>query len=449
MSTKTHKILILDDDRTVCQSIRLLLINSGYEVQCIFRPDNLIGHLETYEPDLVLLDMNFTVETTGKEGLALLQKIKEYDESIPVILLTGWGTLELAVEGMKAGASDFMTKPWDNDHLLSAVESQLTLYDRTAIESAEPLTNIIGESEAIKNVKKLIRKIAPTDAMVLITGQSGTGKELVAEAIHHLSRREKGPFVKVNLGGLSQTLFESELFGHKKGAYTGAVTDRTGRFKLADGGSIFLDEIGEVPLDLQVKLLRVLQERTFEPLGSSQTEKTDARVISATHRDLAAMVREEKFREDLYYRVNLMQIHIPALTERREDIAPIANHQISQLNALYPERDFALSHDGADFLMKQDYPGNVRQLRNIVERTYLLASHRKMTLDKSDFVPHFNTTRRGSRTDSESMTLEQMEKNMVIKALDRSQGNITAAAESLGITRSALYRRIEKFSLEK
>lgn len=444
------KILIIDDDRTVCQSMKLLLSKSGHQVEAIFNPLNAIEHIEAFKPELVILDMNFSVATTGEQGLAMLKKIRARYDKLPIILITGWGSMELAIAGMKLGARDFITKPWDNQQLLQSIESILHLEREQKEVIDAPLTKIIGDSEAIQSVKALIRKVAPTHATVLVTGGSGTGKELVAEAIHELSGRNKEAFVKVNLGGLSNTLFESELFGHKKGAYTGALHDREGRFSVADKGSIFLDEIGDLALDLQVKLLRVLQEKTFEPLGSSKPKKVDVRVISATHKSLEDMVAQGVFREDLYYRLNLIHIHLPSLHERREDIPLLAKHFIHNWNKIN-DQDRYIEREALEWLQAQTYTGNIRQLKNILERSYLLASKDLLTI--KDFKPHFSTrlsTSSSSITPQVgAVTLEQMEKAMIEKAMAFHNRNVSLVSQSLGITRSSLYRRLEKHGIER
>lgn len=434
------KILIVDDDRTVCQSLKLLFSTKGFDVQYIINPLNVIEFIETFKPDIVVLDLNFTLEASGDEGLQILQKVHAVFPALPIILITAWGTLELAVKGMKSGAVDFITKPWDNAQMVSAVKTQLQLRLEAEQNTSSRLEGIIGVSTAITEVKALITKVAPTDATVLVTGGSGTGKELVAEAVHELSSRYEQPFLKVNLGGIPTELFESELFGHKKGAFTGAVADREGRFQKVGGGTLFLDEIGDLSAPSQVKLLRVLQERTFEPLGSSETLKSHARVVSATHRDLHKMVEEEKFREDLFYRINLLHIHLPGLNQRAEDIPYLAKAFVQKLNEGGSSKD--IEDSALEWLSIQDFPGNVRQLKNWVERTWLLSDRRKLSVQ--DFKAQQNPTGRKTRA---GQTLEQVEKDMIEKAISGKKGNMTEVAKSLGITRSALYRRITKYGI--
>lgn len=445
------KILIIDDDRTVCRSLKLLFSKADYTVETIFNPLNILEFIKSFQPDVVLLDLNFSVDTTGSEGLRILESIRRNHDALPVILITAWGTLELAVEGMKLGARDFITKPWGNQQLKSAVQTQLDLDARQSaeIKDISALEAIIGRSESILAIKSMILKIADTDATVLITGDSGTGKELVAEAIHDNSRRREESFVKVNLGGVPDELFESELFGHVKGAFTGAIHDRAGRFRNADGGTIFLDEVGELSMRSQVKLLRVLQEKTFEPLGSSRTIRTDVRVISATHRPLESMVADNNFREDLYYRINLLHIHLPALADRREDIPLLVQYFIDRLNASGDRKYREVDGQALEWLSRQAFPGNIRQLRNLVERTWLLST--KKVLAKQEFAPHFtefNASGRKALPGVGAMTLEEMEITMIRRAMDFHDGNISQVARSLGITRSALYRRLEKFRID-
>ncbi|WP_236978988.1 sigma-54-dependent transcriptional regulator [Membranihabitans maritimus] len=443
------KILIIDDDRTVCQSLKLLFSKAGFQVQSIYNPHNVLEFINSFHPDIVLLDLNFSVDTSGSQGLKILESLRPRHPDLPILLITAWGTLELAVKGMKLGAKDFITKPWDNRHLLSAVNTQIELNSslKKEISDFSSLDAIIGRSKVIKDVKSMILQIASTNATVLVTGESGTGKELVAEAIHDNSQRNENPFVKVNLGGIPDELFESELFGHVKGAFTGAVSDRTGRFKVADRGTIFLDEVGELSRRTQVKLLRVLQEKTFEPLGSNKTIKSDVRVISATHRNLETMVIEGQFREDLFYRLNLLQIHLPALSERREDIPLLVHSFIQRLNQTQGDKHIEAGASALEWLSLQEFPGNIRQLKNIVERAWLLS--RKTILERGDFKQHFSDQKpeQGKLPKVGSMTLEEMEVTMIQRAMYFHNGNISQVARSLGITRSALYRRLSKYNI--
>ena len=448
-------ILIIDDDSAVRSSLSFMLKRAGYEAQTVPGPREAMDVVRAEAPALILMDMNFTLSTTGEEGLTLLKQVKIFRPDVPVILMTAWGSIQLAVQGMQAGAFDFITKPWNNAALLQRIETALEL---TAVaskdvqeEQSETLnrSHIIGKSQGLMEVLNTVARIARTNASVLITGESGTGKELIAEAIHINSQRVKQPFVKVNLGGISQSLFESEMFGHKKGAFTDATTDRVGRFELANKGTIFLDEIGDLDPSCQVKLLRVLQDQTFEVLGDSRPRKTDIRVVSATNADLRKMVSERTFREDLFYRINLITVKLPALRERREDIPLLARHfadRQAEINGL-PRTEF--SADALNFLSRLPYPGNIRELKNLVERTILVSG--KPTLDASDFdaqyLRHDEPVKASDSSSLAGMTLDEIERQTILQALDRHKGNLSQVAMTLGISRAALYRRLEKFNI--
>ena len=447
-------IYLADDDRTIAVSIGILLKRAGYRFQAFHRPEDLLAGIRDQRPDLVLLDMNFTIETSGKRGLETLNEIKTLDQKIPVILMTGWATVQLAVEGMKRGAADFMAKPWDNKELLANIRTTLELHRPRTIGTSpnepsadDPFGRIIGTSDALRDVLQLARRIAPTQANVLITGPSGTGKELLAEAIHYASERADKPFVRVNLGGVSESLFESELFGHKRGAFTDAVADRAGRFERAEGGTIFLDEIGDLPLASQVKLLRVLQEKTYEVLGDTRPRRADVRVVCATHRDLPQRVQQGLFREDLFYRINLITLRLPALAERPDDIELLAQNFLHGVAELY-DRPLRLSNDALRWLRRRLYRGNVRELKNTVERTALMSAGNELTA--GDFE-QFTRPAGGGSTDRlpavGEVSLEEMERRMIERALAFHQGNVSEAARALGLTRSSLYRRMEKFHL--
>ena len=445
--------LIIDDDSAVRSSLSFMLKRAGYEAQVVPGPREAIEVVRTVAPDLILMDMNFTLSTTGEEGLTLLKQVKVFRPDTPVILMTAWGSIQLAVQGMQAGAFDFIPKPWNNAALLQRIETALELSTapkETTQEQNDAFNrnHIIGRSQGLTDVLNTIARIAKTNASVLITGESGTGKELIAEAIHINSRRAKHPFVKVNLGGISQSLFESEMFGHKKGAFTDASADRTGRFEMADKGTIFLDEIGDLDLSCQVKLLRVLQDQTFEVLGDSRPRKTDIRVVSATNADLRKMVNERTFREDLFYRINLITVKLPALRERREDIPLLVRHfadRQAETNGL-PRTEF--SADAMQFLSRLPYPGNIRELKNLVERTILVSG--KPTLDASDFDAQYirhNDQKAAESTSFIGMTLDEIERQTILQALERHKGNLSQVAMALGISRAALYRRLEKHNI--
>ena len=447
-------ILIIDDDSAVRSSLSFMLKRAGYEAQTVPGPREAMDVVRAETPALILMDMNFTLSTTGEEGLTLLKQVKIFRPDVPVILMTAWGSIQLAVQGMQAGAFDFITKPWNNAVLLQRIETALELAavpKGAPEEQSETLnrSHIIGKSQGLMEVLNTVARIARTNASVLITGESGTGKELIAEAIHINSQRVKQPFVKVNLGGISQSLFESEMFGHKKGAFTDATTDRVGRFELANKGTIFLDEIGDLDPSCQVKLLRVLQDQTFEVLGDSRPRKTDIRVVSATNADLRKMVSERTFREDLFYRINLITVKLPSLRERREDIPLLARHfadRQAELNGL-PRTEF--SADALNFLSRLPYPGNIRELKNLVERTILVSG--KPTLDASDFdaqyLRHDEPVKASDASSLAGMTLDEIERQTILQALDRHKGNLSQVAMTLGISRAALYRRLEKFNI--
>ncbi|MEM9723346.1 MAG: sigma-54 dependent transcriptional regulator [Bacteroidota bacterium] len=452
-------ILIIDDDMGVRTSLKFLLSQEGYSVEVCEHPEKAEQILQEVQPSLILLDMNYSVDTTGKEGLDFLGQLEKRFPQVPVILITGWGSVSLAVEGMKRGASDFIQKPWNNEHLLQSVQTNLTLSQqerptedfstRKELDKAYNFSKIVGKSPALMEILNTIGRIAPTDASVLIQGESGTGKELIAEAIHENSRRRDRPFIKVNLGGMPANLFESEMFGHKKGAFTDAHHDRKGRFELADGGTIFLDEIGDLDLNSQVKLLRVLQDRTYEVLGDSKSRQVDVRVVCATNRDLVEMVKKGSFREDLFYRINLIQVKLPALRERSEDIPLIVQHFLNNMKGLYQRDKLSVTRKALNWLKELPYPGNIREIKNLVERTVLVSPND--SLDVGDFQSQFQGT--GIKRSSDSlpavgtMTLDEMEKAMISKALEFHKSNISKAARSLGLSRAALYRRLEKHEI--
>ena len=446
-------ILIIDDDSAIRTSLSFMLKRAKYDVQAVSSPKEAIAIVRSVAPELILMDMNFSLTTTGDEGITLLKQVKIFQPETPVILMTAWGSIQLAVKGMQAGAFDFITKPWNNAALMHQIETALALNNKKKEEELKKeeegkfdRSHIVGKSKALMDVLATIERISKTNASVLITGESGTGKELIAEAVHRNSPRAKKPFVKVNLGGISQSLFESEMFGHKKGAFTDASSDRVGRFELADKGTIFLDEIGDLDLSCQVKLLRVLQEQTFEVLGDSRPRKVDIRVVSATNADLRQMVQEHTFREDLFYRINLITVHLPALRERRDDIPLLVRHfadQQCQQNGL-PKVDF--TPEAMKYLQSLPYPGNIRELKNLVERTLLVSG--KETLDVDDFKaqnPHSAEAIPSQSLDN--LTLDELERQRILQALEQYGNNLTQVATSLGLSRPALYRRLEKHNI--
>lgn len=439
-------ILIVDDDNAIRASLTFLLKRAGMDAVAVPGPKEAVEEIRRHEPDLILMDMNYSLSTTGEEGLELLRKARILSPSTPVILMTAWGSISLAVEGMRLGAFDFITKPWDNTALLERINTALHLGSQNTEQTGHTgrgFDRIIGKSPIMKEVLDAILRVAPTSASVLITGESGTGKELVAEAIHLNSARQSGPFVKVNLGGLNSSLFDSEMFGHKKGAFTDAWTDRKGRFELADKGTIFLDEIGELEPVCQVKLLRVLQDRTYEPLGESLPRKTDVRVVSATNRRLQDMVKDGLFREDLFYRLNLIPLHLPPLRERREDIPLLIRYFAKDIPS-----GAEFSPEAIEYMCRLPWPGNIRELKNVVERTLIMATGK--TIGKEDvLVSQEDNTGAAPQNafGAGNMTLEQMEVERIRRAIADCNGNMTRAAASLGITRASLYRRIEKYGI--
>ena len=443
-------ILVVDDDPTIRASLGMLLRRGGYEPVVADGPAAAMEIVRSREPELVLLDMNFSRFTTGEEGLTLLRQIKIFAPKVPVILMTAWGSIELAVEGMRAGAFDFITKPWDNRRLLDRVAVALDMVKETPVNqpAANPTFDrsfIIGNSQGLRAVLATVARVAPTNAPVLITGESGTGKELIAEAIHRNSRRHAGPFVKVNLGGLSQSLFESEMFGHKKGAFTDAIADRVGRFEAADGGTIFLDEIGELDMACQVKLLRVLQEQRFEPLGSSKTRQVDVRIVCATNADMPAMVAARTFREDLFYRINLVNVELPPLRMRKDDVPLLAEKFLTDAARANSLDVPALGADAVTFLKSLPYPGNIRELKNLVERTLLICGG--ATLTEADFRRSGANVAAGDVAPAAG-TLDEVERERIVASMERHGGNVSRVAAELGLSRGALYRRLEKFNLK-
>lgn len=447
-------ILVVDDDKSIRLSLKLILERNEFEVVLAEEPSAAIQVIrDNPAVELVLMDMNYNTYRTssndGEEGLTLLKQIKVFRPDVPCILMTAWGTIDLTVRGMRAGAFDFITKPWDNGVLLERIQTARTLKGRVSSsddKKGDGSGTIIGSSLA--GILSTISRVAPTNAPVLITGESGTGKELIAEAIHRQSKRANGPFVKVNLGGISSTLFESEMFGHKKGSFTDAKADRIGRFELAKGGTIFLDEIGELSLASQVKLLRVLQDQTYEVLGDSHTRRTDVRVVCATNADLQAMVKEHTFREDLFYRINLINLRLPPLRERREDIPLLVEHFLREACRANNIPVVAASHEAIAYLQTLPFPGNIRELKNLVERALLMHDPKSDQLTAADFAPHLTPAAVPSASpEGPAATLDDLERSAIAACIQKHNGNLSLAAKELGISRGALYRKIEKHGL--
>ena len=454
-------ILVVDDDISVTTSLSLLLKQAGYQTATAASPAEALEWLERGGCELVLQDMNFSRQTSGEEGMELLQEIKQRWASVPVILMTAWGSIELAVQGIKAGAADFVTKPWTNKQILQAVKTALSLaaatpaiertITREELDRQGDFSNIIGADPQLLKVLEVVSRVAPTDASVLITGESGTGKDEIAQALFRNSSRRDQPFVKVNLGGISSTLFDSEMFGHVKGAFTDARQDRTGRFELADGGTIFLDEIGDLAPSCQVKLLRVLQDRTYEVLGSSKTRSVDVRVISATNQNLLELVESGTFREDLLYRLNLIVLHLPPLRQRPEDIPLLARHFALGAAQAY-RRDLEIDDAALNWLQTLPWPGNIRQLKQLVERTALMSPGRVLGADDFSAAlsmqPEEGQSGSGDLPAPGTMTLDELERSMIVQCMERYQGNISRVAQALGLSRAALYRRFEKYGID-
>lgn len=441
-------ILIVDDDKAIRQSLALILKRKGYETLQAENPQEALSFLRERKFQLVIMDMNYTLSTTGEEGIHLLRQTKIFQPETPVILITAWGSIELAVEGMRYGAFDFITKPWNNLLLLQRIETAISLSsepDKPNEDSSNfDRCGFIGKNPQIEDLMKTVERIARTNAPVLILGENGTGKELIANAIHRNSLRKDAPFVMVNLGGISTSLFESEMFGHSKGAFTGAVSERKGRFEMADKGTIFLDEIGDLCQDCQVKLLRVLQQHTFERLGESRARKTDIRAICATNADLTRMVKEHTFREDLFYRINLITLRIPPLRERRDDIPLLVRHFIESAASSHNIPQPEISSETMDYLVRLPYPGNVRQLKNMVERAVLMCVGNRIEISDFEFLGEEQAT---IPTSVSGATLEDLEKTAITEALQKYDGNLSKVATALGITRQSLYRKIEKHGL--
>ena len=452
-SARAPRILAADDQQHILEAIELLLKPQGYKVDVARSPELARDALLTEQYDAVLIDLNYTRDTTsGQEGLDLLSEVVRQDSTLPVIVMTAWGNVELAVEAMRRGARDFIQKPWENDRLLSILRTQVELHralqdaQRLAAEnrllSAQGGPDFIATAPSMVPVLETVTRVAPSDANILITGEHGTGKEVVARTIHALSLRNNRSLVAVNTGGLAEGVFESELFGHVKGAFTDAKTDRIGRFELADGGTIFLDEIGNVPLRQQAKLLRVIESGELERVGSSRAKRVDVRVISATNTDLQSACDAGQFREDLLFRLNTVEIHLPALRERSEDIPVLATHFLSQYATRYRRQLQGIDPVALRALLQYSWPGNVRELEHTMERAVLMCRTDQIQVGDLGLG-----AQRAQAQNLEELSLETVESILIRKALQRFQGNVSQAAEALGLSRGALYRRMEKYGL--
>jgi DNA-binding NtrC family response regulator len=453
-SDAAPRILVADDQPDILEALRLLLKAEGYKTETVNSPEAILKTLESRDFEILLMDLNYARDTTsGEEGLNLLKRIQAVDSTLPVVVMTAWGSVELTVEAMRRGARDFIQKPWDNARLLSILRTQIELGQalrkgqlleaENQILRHEDQPQLVAESPAMKPVRELISRVGPSDANVMITGENGTGKGVVAQALQSVSTRASRPMVTVNVGGLSEGVFESELFGHVKGAYTDAKTDRVGRFELADGGTLFLDEIANIPPSQQRKLLRVLETGEFERVGSSKTRQVSVRILSATNSDLNEEVSEGRFRQDLLFRLNTIEIHIPPLRERKEDIPILAAMFLRQHSRHYRKKLSGFEGEAFQSLLSFPWPGNIRELDHAVERAILMARGDKVkAADLGLRLPSDETP-----SSLDEMNLEEVERFLIQKTLTRYNGNVSQAAKSLGLSRSALYRRLERYRL--
>jgi len=453
MSETRVRVIAADDQPDVLEALRLLLKREGFDLTLASSPAGVLTALQTADFDAALLDLNYTRDTTsGKEGLDLLSQIRSLDSSLPVIVMTAWGSVEGAVEAMKRGARDYVQKPWDNARLAATLRTQVELgralkrsrrleAENTRLRGSMP--HLVVQSPAMQAVLRLLERVGPSEANVLVTGEHGTGKEVVARWIHASSKRANKTLVTINAGGLSEGVFESELFGHVRGAFTDAKENRVGCFELADGGSLFMDEVGNMPMGQQAKLLRVLQTGEFHPVGSSKVKKADVRVVSATNSDLGAEVSAGKFREDLLYRLNTVEIRLPPLRDRTEDVGHLAQHFLDKQAQRYGKPVKGFQSEALQALARHSWPGNVRELEHAVERAVLMA--RGDTIAEEDL---FLSPARSGPAQLESMTLEESEKHLIQRSLQRVGGNVTEAAQQLGLSRSALYRRLQHHGIK-
>ncbi len=448
---------MVDDDEDVLLAAKMLLKKQNHQVLIEKNPNKIpfLLHNDTY--DVILLDMNFSKDiTSGKEGFYWLEQILGHEPNAVVIMITAFGDVEMAVKALKMGATDFVLKPWQNEKLIATINTAIKLKHsylevdklKKAKEMLEeqiskPFGDIIGESPAIKEVFTLIDKVAKTDANVVILGENGTGKELIARAIHQRSLRKDKSFVSVDMGAITETLFESELFGHKKGAFTDAREDRPGRFELANGGTLFLDEIGNLSMSLQSKLLSALQSRQVTRVGSNQSTTVDIRLICATNMPLTKMVQEGTFRQDLLYRINTVELHVPPLSDRMEDIPLLAKHYLNYYAKKYHKNVSSIAPEAIDKLKRYPWPGNIRELQHAIERAVIMTD--SASLQESDFL--FSRSMNSPTSTNDTLNLDEVEKSAIVKALSMHGGNISKAADELGLTRASLYRRMEKYGL--
>ncbi len=464
----TLPILIADDQHDVAEALRLLLKSEGMSARVVHDPAAALDAVRSQHFACALLDLNYTRDTTsGAEGIELIAAIRKHDAAVPVVAMTAWGTIDIAVKALQAGAGDFVEKPWENRRLLTVLRNQIALGDAARVlarldaenallRGADSDDEFIADSPAMRHVQELIRRIAPSDANVLILGDNGTGKGVVAQRIHQASRRSGRTLIKVNMGGITESLFESEMFGHIKGAFTDAKQDRIGRFELADGGSLFLDEIGNIPLSQQPKLLRVLEDGELERVGSSRTTRVDVRLISATNSDLGSDVAAGRFRKDLMFRLNTVEVQLPPLRERSEDLPRLAMHFLNRFSARYDREGMRIAPSAMRQLHEYSWPGNVREFGHVIERAVLMATTSQIdafTLTQSSRPAAEARNDRGSAAatavGNDARTIEQAEETLIRGALERSAGNIQKTAEVLGLSRGALYRRLEKYGIRE
>jgi len=476
-------ILIADDDQSVIIALKMLFKNAAIDTVSADTPEKVLTLVKQRQLKLALLDLNYHKDTTsGMEGLELISKIKEIDNHLPIVVMTGWGTIQLAVEAIQRGANDFVEKPWDNNRLLAIIKNQLQLYEsrkrerkleaeNTLLKQAQSQPVTITLSPAMRQLNDIIMRVAPTDLNILITGENGTGKSMLARQIHQLSKRKDSAIISVNMGAVSDSTFESEMFGHVKGAYTDAKSERIGRIELAEGGTLFLDEIANTPLNQQAKLLHVLEEREYEPLGSSRTQTADIRLISATNANLDTMVSNREFRQDLLFRVNSTTIRIPALRERMEDLPALTDHFLFNIAKRFEHPPRKLSTEALQSMLRYPWPGNIRELHHVLERASVLARSDEIQAEDLQLTPqdrYFkspeaiptssnvtntniatpeNEPTADSAVDLQGMTLEQAEQYLIEQALKNADGSALAAAKILGLSRSSFYRRLEKYGI--
>lgn len=444
---KTHKtIIVVDDNRGVLSAVELLLKNYFDKIILLNSPNTLISTIQSVHPDVVLLDMNFNGGiNNGNEGLYWLHEIKHVRPQLPVVLFTAYADIDLAVKGIKDGAIDFIVKPWDNNRLVETLQAAIKPTEKKSAKTKTQSNAIYwGESTAMAKLKLLIEKVAVTDANILITGENGTGKEVLAREIHRLSSRASHEMVAVDMGAITETLFESELFGHKKGAFTDAHADRAGKFEIANQSTLFLDEIGNLPFHLQAKLLTVLQRRSVVRVGDNESLPVDIRLICATNCNLEEMVVQDRFRQDLLYRINTIHIEIPPLRERKEDIVPLAKRFIAQFNRQYDKNVTSLTDEAVKKLMDYSWYGNIRELEHAIEKAIIISEGDSL---KADYFHLPRKAQSASSQNAEVATLEDMEKQMITVAIDQCSGNLSAVAVQLGITRQTLYNKMKKFGL--